>query len=323
LSLDGRRCILKYRDWLRDGSNSSRFLVDHETSALFGEYLAMGRVNDTISNVNSAFRNLLLMVLIAGAGIGGYKAYDLYNAPRQQLADKQAELDKAVKDLEKTSGELREKVAQVERLEVSMKLLKVRHRIARLTVIDQHEAASLNPVTPTQGTEVPPSRANVLTKVQFTEVDENGQPIGPAKEFEIVGDMVYVDFLRVTFDDKYIEQSDLDRSTSLVLFQRIFGEHQEPVKGFQLETVGTRPTAYGRGTPMSDFEKKIWSDFWLIANDPQCAADMGIRAAHGDAVSMRVKPGKTYEIDLRSTGEISVRTMETPATPVGAPTAGK
>jgi hypothetical protein len=283
----------------------------------------MGRVNDTISNVNSAVRNLLLTVLIAGAGVVGYKGYDLYNAPRQQLADKQAELDKATESLKKTTSELAEKAAQVERLEVAMKLLKVRHRIARLTVIDQHEAPSLNPLTPTQGTEVPPSRANVLTKVEFTEVDENGQPIGPAKQFDIVGDMVYVDFLRVTFDDKYIEQSDLDRSTSLVLFQRIFGEHQEPVKGFQLETVGTRPTAYGRGTPTSDFEQKIWSDFWLIANDPKCAADMGIRAAHGDAVSMRVKPGKTYEIDLRSTGEISVRTIETPAAPASAPTAAK
>jgi hypothetical protein len=282
----------------------------------------MGRVNDTISNVNSAFRNLLLTVLIAGAGVGGYKAYDLYNAPRQQLADKQAELDKALGDLKQTSDELAAKAAQVERLEVAMKLLKVRHRIARITVIDQHDVPSLNPVTPTQGTENPASRANVATTIEFTEVNEKGEPIGPAKQFDIVGDMVYVDFLRVTFDDKYIEQSDLDRSTSLVLFQRIFGEHQEPVKGFQLETVGTRPTAYGRGTPMSDFEKKIWNDFWLIANDPKCAADMGIRAAHGDAVSIRVKPGKTYEIDLRSTGEISVRTIDQPVAPAGVPTAG-
>jgi hypothetical protein len=282
----------------------------------------MGRVNDTISNVNSAFRNLLLMVLIGGAGVGGYKAYDLYNAPRQQLADKQAELDKAEARLKQTADELVEKAAQVERLEVAMKLLKVRHRIARLTVVDQHEVASLNPVTPTEGTENEISRANVTTTIEFTEVNEKGEAIGPAKQFDIVGDMVYVDFLRVTFDDKYIEQSDLDRSTSLVLFQRIFGEHQEPVKGFQLETVGTRPTAYGRGTSMSDFEKKIWNDFWLIANDPKCAADMGIRAAHGDAVSIRVKPGRMYEIDLRSTGEISVRTIDQPAAPAGVPTAG-
>ena len=48
----------------------------------------MGRVNDTISNVNSAMRNLLLLVLIGGAGYGGYKAYDLYNEPQKQLKEK-------------------------------------------------------------------------------------------------------------------------------------------------------------------------------------------------------------------------------------------
>ena len=40
----------------------------------------MGRVNDTISNVNSAFRNLLLALLVGVFGIGGYKAYEIYNA---------------------------------------------------------------------------------------------------------------------------------------------------------------------------------------------------------------------------------------------------
>jgi hypothetical protein len=285
----------------------------------------MGRVNDTISNVNSALRNLLLIIIIAGAGVGGYKAYDLYNAPRQQLADKQAEIDKITANLKqanddkaKLTTDLAEKSAQLERLEVAMKLLKVRHRLARLKVIDQHEIASPNPVPPTSEPNANLSRSNVTTKIEFSEVNEQGEPIGPTKEFDIVGDMVYVDYLRVTFDDKYIEQSDLDRSTALALFQRIFGEHQEPAKGFQLDAVGTRPTAYSRGTAMSDFEKKIWDDFWLIANDPQKAAELGIHGAHGDAVSIRVRPGKTYEIDLRSTGEISARVIE-PSPPAALP----
>ncbi len=283
----------------------------------------MGRVNDTISNVNSAFRNLLLMVLIAGAGVGGYKAYDLYNAPRQQLADKQAELEKALSSNAELSKNLADKTAQVDRLEVRMKLLKVRHRLARVKVIDQHEVPSLIPVTPVEGTENGASRTNVTTKIEFTEVNEKGEPIGPPKQFDIVGDMVYVDYLHVTFDDKFIEQSDLDRSTSLVLFQRIFGEHQEPAVGFQIDTVGTRPTAYARGTKMSEFEQKIWNDFWLIANDPKQAADLGIHAAHGAAVAMRVQKGKMYEIDLRSTGEITFRPIEPPASLANVQGSGK
>lgn len=297
----------------------------------------MGRVNDTISNVNSALRNLLLTMLVAIAGFGGYKAYDIYNEPQQKLADKQAELEKTLDNLNKANNDLAarqkeiadlgiqltEKTAQVERLEVSMKLLKVRHRLARLKVLDQHEVASLNPVTPTEGTDKDASRTNLMTKIEFSEVNEQGEPIGEAKQFDIVGDMVYVDYLHVTFDDKYVEQSDLDRSTSLALFQRIFGEHQEPVQGFQLDTVGTRPTAYGRGTEVSEFEKKIWDDFWLIANDPKRAADLGIHAANGEAVSIRVRPGMTYEIELRATGGMSFRPVEAAAPPAIPPEPSK
>ena len=294
----------------------------------------MGRVNDTISNVNSAFRNLLLALLVGVFGIGGYKAYEIYNAPQQKLADKQAELEKASASLKQANEDLAarqkevadlnvqltEKSAELDRLQVAMNLLKVRHRLARLKVIDQHEVPSLNPVPPTAGTESAVSQPNLVTKIEFVEINGNGEPIGEPKQFDIVGDMVYVDYLRVTFDDKYVEQADLDRSTSLALFQRIFGEHQEPANGFQLDTVGTRPTAYGRGTEASDFEKKIWDDFWLIANDPAKAGEMGIRGANGDAVSIRVRPGKTYEIDLRTTGDMTIKPVEA-AEPAGPPAA--
>jgi hypothetical protein len=284
----------------------------------------MGRVNDTISNVNSAMRNLLLLVLTAGAGYGGYKAYDLYWKPQQLLVDKQAELDKTLgslkqanddlaarqKEIADLSVQLKEKIAEVDRLEVAMKLLKVRHRLARLTVLDQREVPSLIPAAPSTGTEVSASRPNVMTKIEFVDINDQGQPIGTPKTFDIKGDMIYVDYLTVNFEDKYIEKSDLDRSTSIALFQRLFGEHQEPAKGFQLDTVGTRPTAYARGTQMSDFEKKIWDDFWLIANDNKRAQELGIDAIQGKAVAIRAQPGKSYEIELRSTGDVTIRPIE-------------
>lgn len=298
----------------------------------------MGRVNDTISNVNSAVRTLLLTVLVAGGGFLGYKGYEVYNVPQKKLADKEAELEKTAESLKKANdalvarqkevedlnNQVADKSAQIDRLEVGMKLLKVRHRLARLKVLDQHEVPSLNPATPTEGTENAASRPNVVTKVEFVEVNDQGEPIGQPKSFDIAGDMVYVDYLRVAFDDKYIEQSDLDRSTSIALFQRVFGEHQEPAQGFQLDTVGTRPTAYARGTEMSDFEKKIWTDFWLIANEPDRAKELGIHAAHDAAVAMRVQKDKTYEIDLRSTGDVTFRPVETispPAQPAEVPPA--
>jgi hypothetical protein len=277
----------------------------------------MGTVNETISNVNSMLRTVLMLVLVAAAGYGGYLAYDLYNEPKKKLADKQAELDEIVAELQEKNVDLAarkeeitalntqldEKTKQVERLEVAMQLLKVQHRLARLTVLDQHEVPP-----PADAGDAAPKK--LVSRIEFVEINKEGQPIGQPKQFDIDGDLIYVDYLTVSFDDKYVEQSDLDRSTAICLFQRIFGEHQEPVDGFQLDDVGTRPTAYARGTEMSDFERKIWTDFWSIANDPQRAAELGIHAAHGSAVSMRVQPGKTYEVDLRATGDMTIRPVE-------------
>jgi hypothetical protein len=284
----------------------------------------MGRVNTTVQNVNTSLRSLLMLVFVGGAGIGGYKIYEVYNEPQQQLADKQVELEKTLATLERAnedlaarqrevadlSVQLDEKTAQAERLEVAMNLLKVRRRLARLTVLDQRQRADSDSPTPEASESQGMSLTDLISRIEFVEINEEGQPIGEAKQFEIVGDMVYIDYQRVTFDDKYIENSDLDRSTAIALFQRIFGEHQDPADGFRLDTVGTRPGAYARGTAMSDFEQKIWNDFWLIANDSRRAAELGIHAASGAAVSMRVQNGKSYEVELRSTGDITIRPLE-------------
>ena len=195
---------------------------------------------------------------------------------------------------------------KAERLEVAMQLLKVQHRVARLKVLDQREVAA--PTADSSDAEA----KKLVTRIEFVEVNDDGQPIGKPREFDIEGDLVFIDYLRVTFDDRYIELSDLDRSTAICLFQRIFGEHQEPIDGFQIDDVGTRPTAYARGGEMSDFERKIWNDFWSIANDPQRAAELGIHAAHEVASAMRVQPGKTYEVKLRSTGDMTIRPVEKP-----------
>ena len=260
-------------------------------------------VNDTIKTVNSTLRTMLAVVVVGGALYAGYIGYALYNEPQKKLAEKQEELTKALDDLKARDAQLNSLNEKLARLEVAMRLLKVRRRLARLTVVDQHQDVALG---------MP------ISKIEFVEVNDDGQPIGKSKQFEIQGDLVYVDYLRVTFDDKYIEKSDLDRSTAICLFQRIFGEHQQAAEGFTLDEVGSRPTAYARGAPLSEFEQKIWSDFWLIANDPERAAKLGIYAAHGSAVSMRVKPGAVYDLELRATGDITIRPESPPREPAPA-----
>ena len=120
---------------------------------------------------------------------------------------------------------------------------------------------------------------------------------------------MYVECLVAKFEDDYIEQAALDRSTAICLFQRIFGEYQQPQEGYPLDVQRTGPHTYARGGQLSALEQRIWSDFWQIANDPQQAAALGIRAAHADAPSTRVEKGAVYELELRSTGEFTLRRL--------------
>src|SRR5688500_6654407 len=169
----------------------------------------MGAMNQTISNVNTTLRTLLMLVLVGGAGVGGYKAYEVYNKPQRQLASTQEELKQTRGNLQKAHASLAteqkknaelasqnaEQAATIERQQIAMQLLKVRRRLARLTVLDQRERTDEDATAVAGETEneVP---KNLVTRIEFVEINDGGDPIGEAKEFEIVGDMVYVDYLR-------------------------------------------------------------------------------------------------------------------------------
>ncbi len=74
-----------------------------------------------------------------------------------------------------------------------------------------------------------------------------------------------------------------------------------------LAQVGAQPFIYSRGGKPTDFETKIWQDFWTIANDEDRAQEMGIRAAHGEAVSIKVKKGMSYRVTLRASDGLSIK----------------
>jgi hypothetical protein len=265
----------------------------------------MGRINETVRTVNSAVRTFLFAVLVGAAALGGWKAYSIYNEPQEKLAAKQRDLDAmavrlndASKRADELAAEVERKNAEIVRLETANNLLKLRHRIAQIRVIDQQDD---------------PDTGRPRTEIEFFEVNEEGAPLDDRRQkFTIDGDRVYVDCLLAKFDDKYIEENDLDRRTAICLFQRVFGEHQQPQEGFEIDQVGTAPTSYARGGEMSEFEKRIWKDFWTLANDPAEAAKIGVRAVHADAPSLRVEKGGLYELELRTTGEFTFRRVAEP-----------
>ena len=267
---------------------------------------------ESVSTVNSFLRTLIALVVLGVAGVAGYFGYTTYNAAeiearkhaaelektqvaltdaRQQLDAATADIAAKAEQIEQQRAKIEELGAQVERLEVANRLLKMDHRVARLTAVDQSKD---------------PETGEMSTLVEFVELNEEGYPIDAPRQFRIRGDIVYIDHWKVSFDDKYVEQADLERGTSLVLFRRIFGEMQQPIDGFPLDEVGSAPRSYARGGQMSDLEKQIWDDFWSIANDSSRAEAMGIRAIHGGAEYTKVEKGKSYLIDLRASGGLSL-----------------
>lgn len=262
----------------------------------------MGSVTETVKTFNSAVRTLTLIVFVVMFGVAGFWTYDRYTAneralqqSKSELAETQKQLISLKSDLEHTQADLAEKIVLIEKLETSLKLLKTDQRLARLNVL---------------GLEKGDADQVLSSRLEFVELSPHGEPLSPPKQFTLPGDVVYIDNWVVKFDDHYVEQADIERGTSLVLFRRIFSEQQQPSEGVSLDEVGMRPQAYARGGSLSEFEKKLWSEFWEFANQPKRAAEMGIRAANGEAISIQVREGMSYELKLRSSGGLSFTPLE-------------
>jgi len=254
---------------------------------------------------------------LAVIAIGGWFGWNYLNEDKvrdELLVEQERTLQEQEKALEKKDLELavkvteiiglekglREKEAEVEHLELSLSLLKVSKRTAQVAVLDRTGSAE---------------NGDLVTKLKFVEVDETGDPVGRSRTFEIEGDLLYVDAWVVKFDDALVQEGkDSLRSASLCVFRRMFGEHQEPAKGVTLDEPDQRPDVYGGSDgELGEFEKQIWSNFWELANDPAKAKELGIRAIHGEAPSMRLQKGKIYKLTLRAAGGLDFETMDTPA----------
>lgn len=265
-----------------------------------------------LSALNSLLGTVLALVIVGLICFGGWFGFRTYFADKfaleeteDQLAAREAELETKLQEVRRLNSQLgvsreknqrlardlEEKIEELQRLETAMKLLKVNHRLARIEVISQQGTVETN---------------DLATQFSFVEVDQDGNPMEEARVFSIEGDVVYIDAWVIKFSDKYIEEGDPLRSTSVCLFRRLFGETQRPADGFSLDPVGAQPTAYRNGGKPSELEKKLWSRFWHYANNPEEAKAVGVRALHGEAPSIKLMPGKSYRVQLRASDGLSI-----------------
>ncbi|MCA9184269.1 MAG: hypothetical protein KDA99_01575 [Planctomycetales bacterium] len=257
----------------------------------------MGQVTEVVNAVSGLIRSLVYAAAVCGVGYGGGWLYTHYWSHGVSTA----QLQQARQEIAELQHQLQLKDMHIDQLDTALHLLKVDQRVAELRVLRQ---------------EFVPGLDRVISEISFVEMNDQGEPIDVPRKFTIEGDTVYLDYWVVKFEDRYIEQSAVNRATSICLFRKVFGEYQRPAEGFDLDAVNMRPAAYARGKEISDFERRIWGDFWNIAHSPEKATELGIRAAHGQASYTKLRPGVTYRLSLRASDGMTIQPIGNGEPPV-------
>jgi len=257
----------------------------------------MSKMVETVSTVNSAIRTILVLAFLVALLLFSWYAYTTYHEQDLKIAQQEDEIRLANAKIGDLELENEEKQLQIDQLSLRLKLLKTDRRVARINVLHQEPSEESN---------------RKQTTFSFVELDEYGTPLSQPHEFTVDGEMVFVNYRVVKFQDELVETNDPLRAASICLIQKIYGEFQQPAEGFTIDEEGQRPEVYGISEEPSEYEKKIWENFWDIANDPIKAEEYGIRAAHEEAPGMRLRAGKSYEIDIRSSGGLTIRPVELP-----------
>ncbi|MBX3419661.1 MAG: hypothetical protein KF851_18855 [Pirellulaceae bacterium] len=254
---------------------------------------------DTIEKiriVDSAIRTALLALVLSILGYGGCLGYNHFVVPGQ-LAQK--ELDKLREDYEVQTVALQESRQKIDKLQTSLRLLKIDRRLANIKILEKG---------------IDEATGKPFLNVDFWEVSHHGDtPVGDVRTFRLNGDKMYVDCWIVQFEDEYVENADALRNASLCVLKSIWGDMDGPNGGHVLDYAGSDdqvPVVYQGSGDASEFEHKIWSDFWAVSNDPQRQKELGIRASHGQVNYMQVEEGRTYQVEVRASGGASFRTLD-------------
>jgi len=242
------------------------------------------------------FRAILVLLLASVTGIAGWWTYVVREevlGAEIELEKSRAQVEELVTQLDQSRELVQEKERQVQELRVRLALLKIDHRVARIEVVSQES----DPADPSK----------VVTTVRFIEIDQEGNPMGEAQEITIPGSRLYLEALVIKFEDDYVEIGEFLRGTSLCLFTRVFTEVVAPEDGVAIDRPGSHPHPYTGGDSEEElFQAELWESFWEYANDPDAAAAKGVRAIGGEAPHMEMRPGKSYRVELRSSGGLSI-----------------
>ncbi len=221
------------------------------------------------------------------AGAGGAAVIGLQKAKELDIARRFSELQSENSELKEKNKEL---TVDNQRLATANRLLKVEYLLARMRLKGQERDA----------------KNQLVSVVEFWEIDDEGNPLTRPQEYRINGDTVHIEGLVAKFEDSLVEKGDPLRGAAMFAFKSIHGNKDAPDDGYQLASKRTQPSAYARGGLPTEFEQDLWGKFWDYAHDPESMKQLGLRAMHGQGGFMQLQPGFDYTVRLRSTGDITI-----------------
>lgn len=145
---------------------------------------------------------------------------------------------------------------------------------------------------------------NRISEIRFVQTaPDNPETIVSEQRFKISGNVVHFDALIVKFNNEYVKDG---RERALYLWRRIYGETAAPADGQAINLPGTRPERYESITRSLGFKSReiFWEAIWDLADDTTRLSRYGVTAVFGNAVYMRMQPGKIYIFKISSTGQI-------------------
>lgn len=231
------------------------------------------------------------VVVIAGAYLkadSDRRRAEALRLENERLVQQQKELVLARQRLARENARLE---AERKKLTEVIDRLNIERRVALIEVLEQH---------------VDESGATRQTVIRFTEQGRNGQAVSPLT-IGVDGDTPHFDALVVKFADDYVAHGDQLRGQSIALFRRVYGETQSPRDGYWLGRPGDVPDVYRVDADPSEFERKLWREFWTYATDPEKAAATGVRVAQGEAVYAPMKANEVWTLTLEADGGLNLK----------------
>src|SRR5262249_26830733 len=127
------------------------------------------------------------------------------------------ELLKANNDLVKAKREIEKLEEDKQRLAMANRLLKVNYLLAKVRLKSQIKDKI---------------SGKLVSVVEFTEVDDQENPLSRPQEYQIHGGELHIEGLVAKFEDDYVEAGDPRRGTALFAFRRLYGDDEAASAGY-------------------------------------------------------------------------------------------